>query len=289
MKKTAFIALIAALFTFVSCSSTKRPMVITTVTDQADSNYEEANNLISYGKYEMADEKLTTAKNLAVSIDDSYLLTRISCSRISYFLALNELEQAENAMKDAARYYSRCSKEEKKSLAGIFSVYQARIILAKNENPETALSLLTKEKNNITGKYYLAYWNRVYGEVCVALKKYKDAENAFEEAAKIHIKDRYLSEIGQDYFSLARTRSLAGKKNGAVEAMELALKYDKDAENTQAIILDYFACAKILVKDNPSEDDRKKARGCAEWAKEIAITSGNVDNLQQIEDFLKNN
>ncbi len=289
MKKIILIPLFAVLFALISCSSTKRPMVIRTVAAQADASYEEANNLIAYGKYAMADDKLSNARNLAVSIDDAYLLTRICFSRVSYCLAMGQIEQAESEIKEAEKYYNRCSKEQKKILSGTFTIYQSRINLAKNENLDASYILMAKEKNYISEKYYLAYWNRVYGDICVALKRYGEADKAFTEAAQIHIKSRYLAEIGQDYYSLARSRSLEGKKDGAVEAIELALKYDKDAENTLGIILDYFACAKILVKDNPSENDRKKAHEYAVWAMEIAKASDNEGIIQQIEEFLEKN
>jgi len=45
-----------------------------------------------------------------------------------------------------------------------------------------------------------------------------------------------------------------------VSAIENALKYDRDAENSLALSLDYLAYSKILLKGEPTESEIKKAK-----------------------------
>lgn len=68
--------------------------------------------------------------------------------------------------------------------------------------------------------------------------------------------------------------SLAGEKQTAAQEIDIALKYDKDAENTSAIAADYFAYGLILVKGGCSDSEKERARKSMLWAAQIYQTGG---------------
>ncbi|MBP5284147.1 MAG: hypothetical protein J6Y93_05730 [Treponema sp.] len=272
---------------FISCSSSKRPMLVTTVADQADVNYETANSMIAYGRFEEAREKLESAWQLAMSIDDQYLLTRICYSYVSYDLMCTGVVQAEDKLELSRKHFSRCNENDRKMLAGVYEICLARIKSAKKDSPDESIKTLEKLRGTVKEKYYLGYLMRTLGDLYAEKSMWSKADECYLEAAGIHIKERYLSEIGLDYYSSARVRSLAGNKQKAVESVELALQYDRSAENTAAIGLDYMAYARILLKEPSSEADRKKALDSARWARDIFESGGLTEEVEKTDTFLQ--
>jgi tetratricopeptide (TPR) repeat protein len=100
-------------------------------------------------------------------------------------------------------------------------------------------------------------------------KQYDEAKKSFVAAEKIHNSERYLIETALDWYCIARACSMDGKKSEAVDAILKALKYDKDAENTNGIASDYNAYSRILLKGNPTEAEKKRAEELAEWSQKI--------------------
>ncbi len=262
-------------------------MLVTTVADQADVNYETANSMIAYGRFEEAREKLESAWQLAMSIDDQYLLTRICYSYVSYDLMCTGVVQAEDKLELSRKHFSRCNENDRKMLAGVYEICLARIKSAKKDSPDESIKTLEKLRGTVKEKYYLGYLMRTLGDLYAEKSMWSKADECYLEAAGIHIKERYLSEIGLDYYSSARVRSLAGNKQKAVESVELALQYDRSAENTAAIGLDYMAYARILLKEPSSEADRKKALDSARWARDIFESGGLTEEVEKTDTFLQ--
>ena len=145
--------------------------------------------------------------------------------------------------------------------------------------------LRNAEKALAKEPYYLAHSYRAFGDVYIRSKKYDLAVENYSKAAAIHTKNRYLFEIGTDWYGAARAYSLSGKKAEAISAMENALKYDRDSENSSAIAFDYFALAKIQMKGSVSVDDKKNARKNAKGAASVFKSVGMKDNASECEKF----
>ena len=109
---------------------------------------------------------------------------------------------------------------------------------------------------------------------------YNSAILFYTKAAELHTKECYLAEIGLDWYQAARMYSLNGDKANALKALDSALKYDRDAENTTAIGSDYFAKALVLTKGNYIEAEKAQAKENAQWAKEI-FTAGGYTNMAE--------
>lgn len=280
MKKCLFVIFISALL--FSCSSPpKRPMKISTVAMVADSRYETANSEIVSGQYDLALLHLNECYNLALSVDDIDLLCRIYLSSISYKIQTNTLDEktdsesfvlensVESLLASAKKFASRTERSD--YLNAVCTLYEVEIELTRGKtNYLFYEGILSNTENFLKDEpYYLALYNRTLGNVHILAKKYDSSVSEYKKAAEIHTKNRYIYEIGTDWYGVARAYSLLGNKNEAISAIENALKYDKDAENSSAIASDYFACAKILMKGTPTSDDKKKAQSYAEWAASI--------------------
>ena len=280
MKQLTFLFSVLLL---ISCSSApKRAMQVSDVSAKADERYETANSELASGQFEKAYTHLTQAYNYAVSVDASALLCKICLSGVVYKIDVDVLGEVKNApeksilnfsaeqiLKNALGFAQRSSAPE--VLSSIQKIYEIKLALAKNEKDyDNYLSVLNSVEKSIPGEiYYLGYVYRTKGDLFVLKKNFDDAEENYLKAAKLHTKNRYLMEIGLDWYSVARCRSLAGQKEEALEAVKMALKYDRDAENTPAIALDYMAAARILLKGEVTEDDRRDAVFFALWAAEI--------------------
>ena len=139
-----------------------------------------------------------------------------------------------------------------------------------SQDAKNYVSMLEKVKSSILKEpYYLAYLARTTGDILMASEDFESARKSYEKAAKIHTKERYLLEIGLDWYCAARASSQNGQKTEAIAAIQNALKFDRDAENTKGIASDYMAYSKILLKGNPSEEERKFAEELAVWSVKI--------------------
>ncbi len=291
--RSNFICLLFALafLPFFGCSSApKRPMLVNDTYTLAYSRLENANNELLAGKLSSAKRSLSESYSLAVSVDSTALLTKICLSGVSYKILENQLGDNSGSEKSPsmqtekksfldgdldsilgeAKSFARRS-GEKDALLDLCALYEVRVRLAKvrlsneknlseSEN-KNLLEILSKIEKSVSKEpYYGGFLSRTRGDVHISLSDFKSAEKSYLEAAQIHTKNRYLYEIALDWYGAARACSLGGDKNAAVSAIENALKYDRDAENSLALSLDYLAYSKILLKGEPTESEIKKAK-----------------------------
>ncbi len=294
------------IYCLAACSSApKRVMLVTDTRNAAASVYETANREMVAGKIENAGGHLQQAYNMGLKIDDADLLCRISLSAVVYKLSsvyqkdniapASQLARkpddfaadtpfyglnAEDMLNLAEEYSGRA--EDKKLLRGITEIYRARIALSYNNLniQETLLKLSETEKLLVKEPYYKGYLYRTQGDVYAWDKQYGKARDLYLKAAEIHTKNRYLEEIGLDYYSAARMSSLAGNKEDALTQIDKALKYDKDAENTSAIAADYYAYGLILLKNCRSDEEKQRAKKAILWAGQIYNAGGFIENAE---------
>ena len=281
-------------------------MLVTENSNLAYSQLEMANNAICEGSYSRAYNLLNSSYNLALSVDNSALLCKITLSAVIFKIACPNLAEVIPAMELensaasksflnqtneellvlAQRLARRADLEKDKksiSLADLVVIYDVKNQIETeksssngriaSQNAVNYISKLESVKSSVSKEpYYLAFLHRTAGDVCLAGENYSDAQKNYEEAAKIHTKERYLVEIGLDWYCLSRSYSLAGQKAKSVEAIQTALKYDKDAENTSGIVADYLAYSKILLKGGPTEEEKQLSEELENWAKKIMST-----------------
>lgn len=300
MKKNLIFLLFSLLFSFlISCSSApKRAMVVTDTYELAFSRLSSANEDLLSGKLQNARSNLSQSYNLALSIDNASLLCKVCLSGVSYKILESQVQnqnENENQKKsafsksfldekidfvlDEAKFAANRS-ADRKSLLDLCKVYEVQknltdLNLGKTFDGKNLLAALDSSEKSVSKEpYYLGYLERTRGDVFMKMNDFSNARKYYLSAAEIHTKSRYIYEIGLDYYKAARASSLSGDKENAVSAIENALKYDRDAENTAAISLDYFAYSKIILKGNPTEEDVKKAESLKNLSEKIAQAGG---------------
>jgi len=291
-KNFALILCAGGILLASGCSSApKRQMVYTDITQHAYDNYEKANGAITRGEFEKAGKYLNDAYAQAVSIDKNDLICKILLSGITYRIQNPVAENSESdfelpfdvdvLLSDAKTAASLADEKTRPLLESVIRVYECRARLYKAQNDKDAVTnseiqkVLDAEIKNLSKEpYYLAFLYRTKGDWSSFLMNYGAAAEAYKNAADIHTKNRYLFEIAYDWYLCAGAYSKDGKKSAAMDAVSNALKYDKDAENVTAIAQDYMAAANILVKKNPTAEEKKQAVFYAEKAASIYRSAG---------------
>lgn len=272
---TASLILLTSASVFYSCSSApKRTMERLEITNSAYGRLEVGTQELSRGEYASARNDFEKAYNLALSVDNCDLLAKVCLSKMSFALAVGEsnakdfLEEAKNYAQDAV---------EREKMLAMCSLYEARLLLL--EETETSLSRAARlcadcESEIKKDAQYLAYLYRTRGEILLAQKNYADSIKQFSEAADLHTKERYLSEIALDWYFMARAYSSLNKGTEAVKALENAVKYDRLDENTAGLGADYYALAVVYMNGNAGVADINKAKNYAERSAKIYEAGG---------------
>ena len=282
MKKFMKNAFIATAFILsgimISCGSTpKREMKITLVYSTATEMLESANSSILSGDYEKATYFLTNAYNQAMTIDNYELLTSICLANVSLSLSYNPplIHEAEKQLAKA-RIFAKHSSDAEKSEA-LCTLSEVRIQI-KNEGTDLSRLLEKLEKNEKyikDDKYASAQFSSAHGDIYKAMNNYSQAEAAYEQAAKLYTDNRYLAEIGITWYKIAQVRSLNNKKQNALDALDKAIFYDREAENTLALGTDYYVKGIILLKGNPTVEEKAEAKFAFEHSADIFSAAGN--------------
>ena len=302
MKRRWFAIIAAVSLLCAACSSApKRTMLVRDVAAQATTYFETGNNELAAGLFESAGLHLQKAYTLAASVDDADLLCRILLSATIYRLAVatvdvsavsarggqNDIPFAGLASETLLARADECARRTNRAdvLTAVCAVYGQKNAITKRgaQTDFAAAHTALDASEQKLGKepYYRAFLQRTRGDVYELQQNYAAADRAYLTAAELHTKNRYLYEVGIDWYSAARVRSLAGNKVGALDAMEQALRYDRDAENTPAIAADYVAIARILAKGSPTAQEKSRAARSARWAAEIYEAGGFAESAQE--------
>jgi len=297
MKKLniVYTAVLAGLFSLCGCSSApKRPMVITEKYELSSTELENGNRDLAGGNFVNADKHFTEAYKLALSIDNSDLISRVLFSQIAYQTSMPGFEYsntAETLLVQARRHAARA--DNCVILSAVCDIYEAHILIAsasaaENQGADAEKLCIKNEKILEKDPYYAGFLYYTLGDALIIEKKYTDGETAYLKAADIHTKSRYLQEIGHDWYAVASARSLAGKKQSAIDALEQALAYDRNAENTAAIASDYLAAARVLAKAPATEEEKKAAAEKAVYAASMYRAVNLEESAKRCDVFVQN-
>jgi tetratricopeptide (TPR) repeat protein len=196
---------------------------------------------------------------------------------------------AQAILDEAKKYAARSSDPD--TLGAICSLYEARLLIggkdtSSSESISQALSLCnTVESKLQKQKEYLAYLYRTRGELYALQHNSADAEKQFLAAASLHTSERYLSEIGLDWYLAAKAYAAEGKKSEAVQALNQALSYDRLDENTAGIGADYYGLAAVLLKGAPTAEEKKQAAEYAKYSAAVYEAGGFSDYAKKSTDL----
>lgn len=276
MKNIFSVSVLAVLIICVTaCSSApKRTMERLEITNSAYNRLEVGTQELSRGEYDSARNDFDSAYNLALSVDNNELITKVCLSKMSFSMAVGDNNA--KAFLEEARSYAKDAENSAKLLA-ICSLYEARILLL--EETEASLARAGKlcadcEDEIKKDPQYLAYLYRTRGEILIAQKNYAESIKQFSNAADLHTKERYLSEIALDWYFMAKAYSSLNKGQEAVKALENAVKYDRLDENTAGLGADYYALAVVYKNGNAGVADINKSKEYAERSAKIYKAGG---------------
>ena len=291
--KKSLLLLATILFSVVltACSSApKRTMQINTIYKNVTTTLETANSAMINGNYEQAENLLGSAYQSAMSIDNYDLLTTVCLSYVSLYLSFEQPDTAKaNLFMEEAKFCAAYANNQVQQ-ESLCTLSQIRLELAQGNTEYTKyiLQLDTAQKSLKANAYNDGLFASVKGDVYRAKKDYVNAESSYSQAAALFTKNRYLGEIGITWYKLAQIRSLAGNKKSALEAIQNAIKYDRDSENSIALATDYYAMGKILTKGTPSATELSQANYCYNHSAQIFEAIGMKDQAKRSLEEVRN-
>ena len=192
----------------------------------------------------LADE----ARRFAVAVDDSGLIIRSDLTRGVVLAALGRVAEARAAFDGALAEAERIRNVE---LAAASRVHIARQDLIEGsrgaaevrDQAKRELALIKTEQTDLALAWILV------GLAEKELGNWADAEKGVKNALDIHVKGAYMEMAAYDWYLIASIRSVAGLYQGALDALDEALAYDRRAENTYGLGMDWKAIGDVYKKE----------------------------------------
>jgi len=281
MKRNIVIFVTAILF--FSCSSLPKDTGdINIIRKQAEKEHAVANSEAGKGNYEIAKGLLEECRRKAILADDWGLLIRCRLSLGNVLFSMGQdtaFSEWEKAVQLAQKYNNR-------ELLSVSKIYQARgALISGKAQAQTVLDEVNREAANIKNdKLYLAFSWQVKGLAYRALGSYKEAENAFTQSLSIHEKAKYLDNASYDWYTIASIRSMSGDTQGAIKALEEAIKLDRRIENSWGLAANWRALGDIYRKTGNTQ----AANEAYLRAKDIYTALGNLKDAAEIDKRMVN-
>jgi tetratricopeptide (TPR) repeat protein len=211
-----------------------------------ETQLELANRAVDQGRYTEALNLLQEARRLAVSADDPKLLIRTGLSRGNMLFYMGRTGEAEEVWTAALDEALAAGDEE---LAAVSRVYMARSrLLGGSADAEAVRTQVRNEMSKIKSPPYTALAWTVAGLAEKELGRWNDGEDSVKNALEIHRKNNYLEQAAYDWYLIASIRSVAGDYPGALKALDEALGFDRRAENTYGLGMDWLAIGEVQKK-----------------------------------------
>jgi tetratricopeptide (TPR) repeat protein len=244
----------AALFVcvvllFSGCSSApKGPTETRTRRSAASDQLEAANREADRGNYAGALSLAGEALRFAVAADDPPLIIRSGLSRGAILAAVGRAGEAQAALEGALAEAERIRSAP---LAAAARVYIARQQLLEGsrsaadvrDQVKKEMPLLKAEQDD------LALGWTVVGLAEKELGNWAEAEQGVKNALDIHTKGGRLEPAAYDWYLIASIRSVSGRYQGALDALEEALGYDRRSENAYGLGMDWKTLGDVYKKE----------------------------------------
>jgi len=255
MKRMNFLSvlLVFSLAIFSGCSSApKKATEIFTDRNTAIKQLNLANLTANRGRYEEALVILEEARRLALSTDDPPLRLKTSMSSGNFLFALGRHQDAFAEWESAAGEGDASGEPILAALARIYSI-RAKIVLFDTEpgaaNVQELKEQLNREMTAVkSDDNATAVGNIALGLAEKQLGRWADAESAVKKALSYHEGGLFLEDAAYDWFLIASIRSMAGNYNTSLEALEMAIRFDRRAENGFGLASNWQAKGDVLKK-----------------------------------------
>jgi tetratricopeptide (TPR) repeat protein len=267
-----FIFLSCALF-FASCSSVpKRPAELFAVQAMTETMLGSANRASDLGNHAEAISILNEAWRLAVSTDRPALRIRVNLSRGNALYAMGRTTEAEKIWREAEL---EADFAQEPVLASASRIYRGRsMLLSRKAKADEVLALVQNEQDVIkSDKLLSAMTWTVRGLAEKELARYEDAEKSIRNALLIHDGGRYLEQAAYDWYVIASIRSVAGNYAAAIDALNEAVSFDRRAENTFGLAMDWSAMGNVFRKMGQEDSAAISWRRSAEIFRTMDMTA----------------
>lgn len=236
--KNLLLFLVVTAF-FVGCSTApKRTSEITTERDAAENMLNSANQTANRGRYAEALLILVEARRLALGTDDPSLRIRTSISRGNILFSLEREAEAFAEWEAASLEADSSNESVLASLARIYTIRGKLMSMADEAGTvnadaiEELKTLLAGEMTNVRADVFSTASAYVtLGLAEKLLGRFSEAESAIRQALNIHERNDSLEDAAYDWFLVASIRSVAGNYEGALEALQMAIRIDRRLEN----------------------------------------------------------
>jgi len=283
-KLLCFLVLIffTAVFLLTCSSAPKNPGEIFLLRDQAEAGLVAANHEASRGNFEVSRTMLAEYKRLAVLADDQSLIIRVC---LSYGNVLYSLGRADEAFAEWDRALYEAGKLGSAEILSLVKIFYARgNLLSGKVTPDAALIEVTRESANIkSSRTYIAFSWQVRGLALRLLERWSEAENAVRQSLAIHEKDKYLENASYDWYTIASIRSLSGNLQGALQALETSIAFDRRVENSWGLAASWRAMGDVLRKAGRESD----AVLAYQRSRDIFTAMGKEDEAREIDKRLE--
>jgi tetratricopeptide (TPR) repeat protein len=275
MKRLSFLFIFLAFFS--GCSSApKKATEIFTDRNTAIKQLELANLTANRGRYEDALVILEGARKLALSTDDPSLRLNTSISRGNFLFALDRREEAFAEWKSASDEGDASGQPVLAALARIYLI-RASVLLDTEEGAANVGELkdqLSREMAAVrSDANATAVGNITLGLAEKQIGRWEEAESAVRKALSYHEKELFLEETAYDWFLIASIRSMAGNYDASLEALDMAIGFDRRAENGFGLASDWQAVGDVLLKAGRNAESAAAWRRAAEIYRAIGLNS----------------
>lgn len=260
------IALTTGLAVSGCSSAPERPAEIFTNRDAARAQMEMARQAVMNHEPAVARQFLSEAWRLAVRTDDAD-------TRIRVLLATGNTWYSEGVITEAMQLWEQAQTEADKHALALLSaastVHIARGTLAeghperempqperKRRAEEAKNRVLAVQKDIQKDRLYAAFAWRVLALAEKELGNTEAAINAIGNSAKIHDSGQYLEDAAYDWYITASIYSKAEQYPDALAALDLALRFDRRAENAAGLGRDWLAIGAVREKSGDTNGAR---------------------------------
>ena len=275
-------ALFCTIAFFSGCSSApKKPVEVFTTRIIAGNQLNLANQSASQGHYEDALLILEEARRLALSTDDPALRIKTSMSRGNILFSLGRHTEAFQEWETAAAEGSASGETVLAALARIYAIRAELVQLSNEKEPgdgdgaaaaEEIKTRLAVEMAAVkSDSSSTAVGNIVLGMAEKQMGRWTEAENAVKKALSFHEKNLNLEDAAYDWFLIASIRSVAGNYDSALEALKMAIRFDRRAENGFGLASSWQAMGDVYKKSGKAEESRDAYNRAAEIYRAINL------------------
>ena len=259
----------------LSCSSApKKSDTVITVKLQADQDTASAEGYYRQGRYDLALQFFSNALSQFTSVDDGAGIVRSYNAVGKCYIALGSLDQAE-AILLRAREKAR---SEGPSLLFDSSIILGELYLAKGMPQEARASLQEAPVGAAShDPARAALLDHDLGTAEKNLGNTSEALRYFGQSLATNLSNKLFAEAASDYYMIASVYSRDGKYDDALKNASLALRYDKQVENSPGIAKDLYALGVISGK----KGDQASSFDYFQRAYLVSTTLGFKDDMRK--------